>query len=39
MRRALFLFLDGVGLGPDDPEVNPLAVEVMRGWPGIMAME
>lgn len=25
MRRVLFLFLDGVGLGPDDPEWNPLA--------------
>ncbi|MCC6168087.1 MAG: alkaline phosphatase family protein [Caldilineaceae bacterium] len=25
MRRALFLFLDGVGLGEDDPAVNPLA--------------
>jgi hypothetical protein len=26
MRRVLFLFLDGVGLGPDDPDTNPLAV-------------
>ncbi len=26
MRRVIFLFLDGVGLGPDDPTVNPLAV-------------
>lgn len=25
MRRAVFLFLDGVGLGPADPAVNPLA--------------
>lgn len=25
MRRVLFLFLDGVGLGRDDPTVNPLA--------------
>ncbi len=24
MRRAFFLFLDGVGLGSDDPTVNPL---------------
>ncbi len=24
MRRVLFLFLDGVGLGSDDPSVNPL---------------
>ncbi len=27
-RRALFLFLDGVGLGSDDPTVNPLAAGV-----------
>ncbi|MCB0062872.1 MAG: hypothetical protein KDE19_12185, partial [Caldilineaceae bacterium] len=25
MRRVIFLFLDGVGLGPADPAVNPLA--------------
>ena len=25
-RRAILLFLDGVGLGPDDPAINPLAV-------------
>ncbi|MFZ1754181.1 MAG: hypothetical protein WAU10_10570, partial [Caldilineaceae bacterium] len=25
VRRVLFLFLDGVGLGSDDPAVNPLA--------------
>lgn len=25
MRRVIFLFLDGVGLGEDDPAVNPLA--------------
>jgi len=24
-RRALFVFIDGVGLGPADPDVNPLA--------------
>ncbi len=24
-RRMLFLFLDGVGLGEDDPERNPFA--------------
>jgi hypothetical protein len=24
-RRLIFIFLDGVGLGPDDPEVNPFA--------------
>ena len=27
--RVLFLFLDGVGLGPDDPATNPLAAAVM----------
>jgi 2,3-bisphosphoglycerate-independent phosphoglycerate mutase len=26
-RRVIFLFLDGVGLGEDDPAVNPLAAE------------
>lgn len=26
MRRVIFLFLDGVGIGPGDPAVNPLAV-------------
>lgn len=26
MRRIIFLFLDGVGLGEDDPATNPLAV-------------
>lgn len=25
MRRAIILFLDGVGLGDDDPQINPLA--------------
>lgn len=25
MRRVIFLFLDGVGLGSDDPTINPLA--------------
>ncbi|GAB4420368.1 MAG: metalloenzyme [Anaerolineales bacterium] len=25
MTRILFIFLDGVGLGADDPEINPLA--------------
>ncbi|RME60319.1 MAG: hypothetical protein D6790_09500, partial [Caldilineae bacterium] len=24
MKRVIFLFLDGVGLGPDDPKTNPL---------------
>lgn len=27
MRRVLFLFLDGVGLGADDPTINPLAAD------------
>lgn len=30
-RRVIFLFLDGVGLGPDDPAVNPLAVAAYPG--------
>ncbi len=29
MARVLFLFLDGVGLGPDDPETNPFAAAEM----------
>jgi hypothetical protein len=24
-RKVLFLFLDGVGLGQDDPQINPFA--------------
>jgi 2,3-bisphosphoglycerate-independent phosphoglycerate mutase len=24
-RRVIFIFLDGVGMGPDDPAINPLA--------------
>ncbi len=27
MKRVIFLFLDGVGLGSDDPSINPLAVD------------
>ncbi len=27
MRRVIFLFLDGVGLGADDPTINPLAAK------------
>jgi 2,3-bisphosphoglycerate-independent phosphoglycerate mutase len=27
LRRVIFLFLDGVGLGVDDPAINPLAAE------------
>lgn len=30
MAKVLFLFLDGVGLGPDDPETNPFAAAEMR---------
>lgn len=29
MRRVLFLFLDGVGLGADDREINPLAAATL----------
>jgi 2,3-bisphosphoglycerate-independent phosphoglycerate mutase len=25
MTRILFIFMDGIGLGTDDPEINPLA--------------
>jgi len=28
--RALFFFIDGLGLGPDDPAVNPLANDALR---------
>lgn len=27
--KVLFLFLDGVGLGPDDPQINPFALAEM----------
>lgn len=30
MRRVIFLFLDGVGLGPAEPTVNPLAAAEYR---------
>lgn len=30
MRRVIFLFLDGVGLGPADPAINPLAAAECR---------
>ncbi len=33
--RAIFLFLDGVGLGPDDPAINPLAA---GGYPTLAAL-
>lgn len=29
MTRVLFLFMDGVGLGPDDPQINPFAAADM----------
>lgn len=35
--RVLFLFLDGVGLGPDDPTTNPLAQAVMPHLTGLLA--
>lgn len=31
MRRVYFLFVDGVGLGPDDPAVNPLVAAQRAG--------
>ena len=34
--RFLFLFLDGVGLGPDDPETNPLARAEMRNLEALL---
>jgi len=44
LRRVLFLFLDGVGLGPADPAVNPLAAGryptldyLLDGYPLLMA--
>ncbi len=33
--RFLFLFVDGLGLGADDPQVNPLAAAAM---PALQAM-
>lgn len=35
--RILFLFLDGVGLGPDDPTTNPLADAAMPNLVGLLA--
>lgn len=35
LMRVLFLFLDGVGLGADDPAINPLARPVM---PNLLAL-
>lgn len=36
MRRVLFLFLDGVGLGNDDPTGNPLAAAVYPTLAGLL---
>jgi len=35
-RHLLFLFLDGVGLGTDDPEVNPLAASHLPIMSGLL---
>ncbi|MCY3901578.1 MAG: hypothetical protein OXH98_16405 [Caldilineaceae bacterium] len=35
MRRVLFLFLDGVGLGRDDPQTNPLAAAALPTLTGL----
>jgi len=35
--RVLFLFLDGVGLGPDDPAINPLARAPMPNLTNLLA--
>ncbi len=34
--KVLFLFLDGVGLGSDDPQVNPLAFASMPNLEGLL---
>lgn len=36
MSRVLFLFLDGVGLGPSDPQTNPLASARMPALEGLL---
>lgn len=36
MRRVIFLFLDGVGVGSDDPSVNPLVAAEMPGLVGLL---
>ena len=30
--RVLLVFLDGVGIGPDNPEVNPFAAAPVGGY-------
>jgi 2,3-bisphosphoglycerate-independent phosphoglycerate mutase len=35
MTRVLMLFMDGVGLGPDDPAVNPFAAAQMPSLSGL----
>lgn len=35
-RRVIFLFLDGVGLGDDDPAINPLAARVYPVIDGLL---
>jgi hypothetical protein len=39
MKHLLFLFLDGVGLGKDDPEVNPFAGAEMPALEELLAGE
>jgi 2,3-bisphosphoglycerate-independent phosphoglycerate mutase len=34
--RVLFIFLDGVGLGADDPEINPFARAIMPTLEGLL---
>jgi hypothetical protein len=36
MTRVLMLFMDGVGLGPDDPRVNPFAAAQMPSLSGLL---
>lgn len=39
MNRVLFLFLDGVGLGANDPQINPLAAAEMPFLRGLLASD
>jgi hypothetical protein len=34
--RILFIFIDGIGLGPDNPEVNPFSRAVMPNLQGLL---